>query len=234
MYNSKNYKEQGGDRTVIGGELVVDGKLTVSDAAAVVGMAQVRQYKWTAAQAVATDADGVVDGAAGPADTLDGEGATVPGVPLVIVPADVAFLAQPPCARNLVVVVAATTVADIAAGKVVIAGKDARGAAISEEFTVTAATAGTLTGSKAFAEITSITIPVQTGASVTFDVGWGDKLGLPIKLANGVHHIATYLGASAEATAPTFATSGTVLSDNTIDLNSALSGSAVEALFIVR
>ena len=220
MCSTKNYTEQGGDKTVIGGEL------RILDSASVLGMAQVRQYKWAAAQAVATDADGVVDGAAGPA----GEDAEA----LVIVPADDAFIKQPPCARNLVVVVAATTAGNIAAGKVVIAGKDINGDAISEDFTVTADTAGTLTGSKAFAEITSITIPVQDGDTVTFDVGWGDKLGLPIKLGNGVHHIATYLGDSAEATAPTFATSGTATSGNTIDLNSALNGSAVETLFIIR
>jgi hypothetical protein len=234
MYTTKNYAEQGGDKTVIGGELVIDGKLIVNNDASVLGMAQVRQYKWTAAQAVATDADGIVDGAAGPADTVDEDEQPVEASPLVIVPADDAFIKQPPCARNLVVVVAATTTGNIAAGKVVIAGKDINGDAISEDFTVTADTAGTLTGSKAFAEITSITIPVQDGDTVTFDVGWGDKLGLPIKLANGVHHIVTFLGASAEATAPTFATSGTAASGNTIDLNSALNGSAVETLFIVR
>ena len=219
-YNTKNYTEQGGDTTVIGGTL------KVLDGAAVLGMAQVRQYKWAAAQAAAADPDGIVDGAAGPS----GEGA----VALVVTPADTAFIKQPPCARNLVVVVAATTAANIAAGKVVIAGKDMNGDPISEDFTVTADTAATLTGNKAFVEITGITIPVQDGTSVTFDVGWGDKLGLPIKLANGVHHIATFLGASAEGTAPTFATSGTAVSGNTIDLNSALNGNAVETLFIVR
>lgn len=228
MYNTKNYTEQGGDKTVIGGEL------HILDGASVLGMAQVRQYKWTAAQAVAADADGIVDGAAGPADTVDEDQQPVEASPLVIIPTDEAFIKQPPCARNLVVVVAATTAGNIAAGKVVVAGKDVNGEAISEDFTVTGDKGETLTGSKAFAQITSITIPVQDGESVTFDVGWGDKLGLPIKLANGVHHIATYLGSSAEATAPAFATSGTAVSGNTIDLNSALNGSVVETLFIVR
>jgi len=234
MYNTKNYTEQGGEKTVIGGELVVFGTLTVDDAASVLGMAQVRQYKWTAAQAVAADPDGIVDGAAGPADTVDEDQQPVEASPLVIIPTDEAFIKQPPCARNLVVVVAATTTGNVAAGKVVIAGKDINGDAISEEFTVTGDKGETITGSKAFAQIASITIPVQDGESVTFDVGWGDKLGLPIKLANGVHHIATYLDATAEATAPTFATSGTAASGNTVDLNSNLNGKAVETLFIVR
>jgi hypothetical protein len=220
-YNTKNYTEQGGEKTVFSGELHVPNTAELTG-----GMVQIRQYKWTAAQAVAADSDGIVDGAAGPSGAEAEE--------LVVVPEDDAFLAQPPCPRNIVVVVAATTAGNIAAGDVVIEGLDANGDEISETFDVTENTAGTLTGSKAFAEITSITIPVQDGESVTFDVGWGDKLGLPRKFANGVHHIGTYLGASAESTAPTFATSGSALSGNTVDLNSALNGSAVETLFVVR
>lgn len=34
-YNAKNYTEQGGEKTVIGGEIVVNGKLTVGDGATV-------------------------------------------------------------------------------------------------------------------------------------------------------------------------------------------------------
>lgn len=36
-YNTKNYTEQGGEKTVIGGSLVVEGTLEVADGAAVSG-----------------------------------------------------------------------------------------------------------------------------------------------------------------------------------------------------
>lgn len=37
-YNAKNYTEQGGEKTVIGGEIVIDGKITVSDGGEVTGV----------------------------------------------------------------------------------------------------------------------------------------------------------------------------------------------------
>ena len=37
-YNVKNYTEQGGEKTVIGGEIVIDGKITVADGGAVEGI----------------------------------------------------------------------------------------------------------------------------------------------------------------------------------------------------
>lgn len=37
-YNAKNYTEQGGEKTVIGGEIVIDGKITVSDGGEVTGI----------------------------------------------------------------------------------------------------------------------------------------------------------------------------------------------------
>jgi hypothetical protein len=40
-YNAKNYTEQGGEKTVIGGEIVINGKITVSDGAQVEGITEV-------------------------------------------------------------------------------------------------------------------------------------------------------------------------------------------------
>lgn len=37
-YNAKNYTEQGGEKTVIGGEIVIDGKITVSDGGEITGV----------------------------------------------------------------------------------------------------------------------------------------------------------------------------------------------------
>lgn len=118
----------------------------------------------------AVDADGIVDGA----EATTGAEAE----PLVIT----TFLAQPDVARNITVTVAATTAGDVAAGNIVVAGTDLSGAAISENFAITADTPATVTGSLAFKSVTSITVPVQDGASVTVDAGWGKKFGLPYKL----------------------------------------------------
>lgn len=38
MVNVKNYTEQGGDKTIIGGEIIIKGKMTVSDGAEVSGV----------------------------------------------------------------------------------------------------------------------------------------------------------------------------------------------------
>ncbi|MGB4703004.1 MAG: Head fiber protein [Syntrophomonadaceae bacterium] len=38
MYNTKNYTEQGGEKTVIGGEIVIKGKITVAEGGRVEGI----------------------------------------------------------------------------------------------------------------------------------------------------------------------------------------------------
>lgn len=121
-------------------------------------------------KALAVDSDGMIDGA----ECTTGEEAE----DLVITK----FLKQPDWPRNIVVVVAATTAGDIAAGDIVVAGKNFAGEDITETHTVTADTAGTFTGTIAFKEVTSVTVPVQDGDSVTVDVGWGKVFGLPYLL----------------------------------------------------
>ncbi len=123
-------------------------------------------------EAAAAKADAIVDGAKGPS----GEEAEA----LVVDEFD----AQPAWPRNITVSVAATTLADIAAGIVKVEGINFANEAISENFTVTAdtATVSPLVGDLAFKKVTKVTIPVQDGDSVTFDVGWGAKFGIPYKL----------------------------------------------------
>lgn len=59
-YNAKNYTEQGGDRTVINGEIVINGKLTVNEEAEVKG---VEKYPYTLPQASANKIGGVKEAA---------------------------------------------------------------------------------------------------------------------------------------------------------------------------
>lgn len=119
---------------------------------------------------LAADSDGMIDGA----ECTTGENAE----DLVLTEFD----EQPDWPRNIVVVLAATTEGDIAAGEIVVAGKNFAGEDITETHTVTADTAGTFTGSIAFKEVTSVTVPVQDGDSVTVDVGWGKVFGIPYLL----------------------------------------------------
>lgn len=63
-------------------------------------------------------------------------------------------------------------------------------------------------------------------------VGWNDVLGLPFKLAHNTV-LATYLGNTLEATAATVTTDVDEIEKNTIDLNSALDGHAVDIYLMV-
>lgn len=119
---------------------------------------------------VAADSDGMVDGV----ECTTGAEAD----PLVIT----TFTTQPDWPRNIVVVVAATTTGHIAAGDIVVKGINFADEEITETHTVTADTAGTFTGTVAFKEVTSVTVPVQDGDSVTVDVGWGKVFGIPYLL----------------------------------------------------
>ena len=117
-------------------------------------------------------------------------------------------------------------------GTVIVVGTDISGAAITE--TITPSTGAVVQGAKAFKTVTSVTGAgwvINTGND-TIKVGMGDVLGLPDKLGqNSV--IAAYLNGVREATAPTVTFSSSVLSTNTIDLNSACDGNAVKVLYCV-
>lgn len=125
------------------------------------------------------------------------------------------------------------TAEDIKAVQVIIAGTDINDEAITETLPVfTADSATTVVGSKAFKTVTSITIPAHDGTGATTSIGWGDKLGLPYAKAH-IPCIAAFLNNTLESTAATIAASATVAASNTIDLNSALNGTIVDAYLVV-
>lgn len=135
------------------------------------------------------------------------------------------------CAHNVTLVRTVAGAADTP-GTVVVVGTDLAGDAISETLTP-GANGVTVVGAKAFATITSITGVdwSVSEANDTIVVGWGDVLGLPDYLDHNTV-LAAYLNSVREATAPTVVASATILSNNTIDLNSALDGSAVDVYYI--
>ena len=176
----------------------------------------IARVDWTAAQAVAADTDGVH---AAVTDT---------GAQQVITTG----ISNPPAPRN-VTATAGGTAGDIKAGQVIVAGTNMEDEAITETLPVfTVDTAGTVTGSKIFKTVTSITIPAHDGTGATTAIGFGDKLGLPYK-RDVLPCIAAYLGTTLESTAATIAASATTIDGNSIDLNSALDGSTVTAFLAV-
>lgn len=86
----------------------------------------------------------------------------------------------PDIPRNITITLAGTT-ANIGAGTAVVTGKNSEGATITENYTVTAATGGLLTGNKAFASVTSVAFPATTGSGVTASIGYGSKLGISMR-----------------------------------------------------
>ena len=150
------------------------------------------------------------------------------GVEVVVTTA----ITDPDVARN-VIATAGGTAADIGAIQVTVVGTDMNDEVITEilpAFTVD--TAGSVVGSKAFKTVTSITIPAHDSTGATTSVGLGVKLGIPFKLSHNTV-LRTYLDDVIEGTAPTVTVSSTVLSSNTMSLNSALDGSVVDAYLLV-
>lgn len=139
---------------------------------------------------------------------------------------------QPACAKNITAT-AGGTAGDIKAVQVAIEGTNMNDEAITESLPAfTVDTAGTVVGNKAFKTITKVTVPAMDGNGATVSIGHGEKLGLPYKLAHNTNLFA-FLNNTKEGTAPTIAVSATALESNTIDLNSALNGSIVDAYFLV-
>ena len=179
-----------------------------------VARSYIAHFQVSAANAVAADTDGVHASVNGAAQELT-TGITNPAVP-----------------RNITAT-AGGTAGSIKAIQVVIEGTNYNDEVITETLPAfTVDTAGTVEGSKAFKTVTKITIPAHDATSATTIIGWGDKLGLPYKLAHNTV-IKTYLDNVEESVAPTVAVSASAIESNTIDLNTALSGKVVDAYLLV-
>lgn len=175
------------------------------------------RLEWSAAEAAAADTDAVHAATtslnSGPTTWTTG-------------------LTNPPCARNITAT-SGGTAGDIAAGSVVVTGTDINDKVITETLPVFTENSGTtVVGDKAFKTVTQVVVPDMDGAAASVAIGFGDKLGLPMHVAASAFSVRTTLDGVAEGTAPTIASDASVLSENTIDLNSALDGSAVVAYLI--
>lgn len=131
------------------------------------------------------------------------------------------FANQPSVPRNVTVKGNAAAVT----GNVLIEGTNAEGAAITE--TIALNGTATVAGTKAFASVTRVTLPVWAAANTErVRIGTGTQLGLPTRLSRNTV-LAAFLANAREGTAPTVAVSASALESNTVILNSALNGSDV-------
>ena len=134
-------------------------------------------------------------------------------------------ITNPDAPRNITATAGGTS-ANITAVRVVVTGTDVYGNALTETLPAfTAATAGTVTGAKAFATVTSITIPAN-GTGVTTAIGVGSAIGLTRRLSRD-SVLNAYLNGVRETTRPTVAFSASSISGNTVILNSTLNGNPV-------
>lgn len=135
-------------------------------------------------------------------------------------------ITNPDVPRNLTVT-SGGTASDIKAIKVTVTGTNSNGDVISEEigpFTENSGT--TVEGSKAFATVTKISIPKHDGEGATTATGYGNKLGLGLKLSRNTV-IAAFLNGVREGTAPTVAVSSSAVESNTVKLSTNPSETAI-------
>lgn len=146
------------------------------------------------------------------------------------------FLHLVDVARN-VTITSAGVATDLENCTITVSGKNMLGASITEDFSVTANTSVSATGSKAFKSLTSISIPAacQSGAAgATFSIGMGEKLGVSRCLDNAGDILFSLYNGAKEGTAPTMVIDNDEVEKNTADFNGTMDGSADFVLYFMQ
>jgi hypothetical protein len=138
-------------------------------------------------------------------------------------------------ARKLLITVTADTGNDTM-GTLNIVGTDIAGAALTE--TIAPVAAGSVETLNAFKTVTSITgagwvIGGGAGTEDAIKIGTSESLGLPDKLSDTAQVLCASLAGVKEATAPAVVVHATTLAKNTVNLNSALGGTAVKIYYVL-
>ncbi len=137
-------------------------------------------------------------------------------------------ITNPPCPRTLSIT--GTMAGGSLTGNVVITGTDAGDNVITD--TIALNDNATVAGVCAFKTVTSIALPVRVTAADTVKIGYTEALGIGAKLTHNTN-FRTFHNNTLEGTAATVVCDATYMYKNTIDLNTALNGSVVDAYFIV-
>jgi hypothetical protein len=133
------------------------------------------------------------------------------------------FTLQPDFARKIRVTPGGTT-ADVPSGDVTIVGTNIRDEALTDTVTFAANDTGAQDTTKAFKTVTSVTFPIQDGASATYGIGVSDALGLDRCMSEAAV-IDVYANGVRETTAATVTYDSSDVSKNTVDPNTALNAS---------
>lgn len=165
-------------------------------------MAPVLALDLAAADAVALDADGILNDKA--TSTTVTTTATV-------------FLKQPPQARGLSFTPSAA--ADV--GNIVVAGTNIKGHPITD--TIATDGANAVLSTKAFKTITSIVFPIDD-APVSWDVGWDARIGLNLTLAEKPLYFEIFNNVIELATSGVMVVDSDEVEKNTYDPQGAIDG----------
>lgn len=104
------------------------------------------------------------------------------------------------------------TAANVLGTPIVVTGTNSEGKVITENFGPTAGATTVVNGAKAFATVTSVSIPAQAGSGVTFSVGTQNKLGVLHRLIPNQTTVKVIQSTTIAAT-PTFQGVPTVVTD---------------------
>jgi hypothetical protein len=143
------------------------------------------------------------------------------------------FAHQPDYPRNITITTGGTT-ASIAAGTAVVTGTNFFDQTITENFTISADQNGATTGNKAFKTVTSVVFPAGDGASATFTVGVGSKLGMKRCSDEAGYYVFSVFNSAYETTRGTMAVSSTAIESNTFAPNGTMDGAKPVELFFVQ
>lgn len=183
------------------------GKLNTDVYAIQANEMRLAHIQYSAAEMVAADADGLIDGQA-----LGAAAVTL-----------TEFLNDMPYARNVTIVAS-----DAQTGDCVVNGTNLADDVISETLAFNGTTP--VVGTKAFKTITSIVLPIKVG-SETCDIGWGQLVGLPYMFASKPLVFAQNDGAV--DTTPALTVDADELEKNVVDFNGSLDGSVMDLYLAV-
>lgn len=162
----------------------------------------------------AADADGILDDAAtSTTATTSYPNDTVTG-----------FLAQPDMPRGLTF----TPSAAADTGNITVVGTNIEGTPVTE--TVATNGASAVSSAYAYKKVTKITFPIDDG-TITWDVGWNDKLGIPFKGATKPLAL-EYDDGVLQTTVGTFTVDADTLAKNVYDPHGTLDGESAIKLVV--
>ena len=138
--------------------------------------------------------------------------------------------------RNVSITPTGTTT-DVESCVVVVDGTDFHNQVITENFTFAANASTATVGNKAFKTVTLITWPAncESGAfAATWDVGYGEKLGLKRCMALAGHLVFSTVSGVYETTRATVAVDASNIEGNTLDFNGTMDGAADFEVFFIQ